>query len=92
VLANTSTPLKPRGSRSSKLAVQLPQLLLTDADDACAAEQQATGGDEHSQVCFTPQAPEEGGKRNAILMRRLNKGQSLKKLEGMMLAVAEGED
>jgi hypothetical protein len=42
-------------------------------------------------VCFTPQAPEEGGKRNAILMRRLNKGKSLKQLEEVMLAVAGGD-
>jgi hypothetical protein len=85
--------LKRRSSKSSKHAALLPQLMLTDADEACAAEQATTGaaGDAHSQVCFTPQAPAEGGKRNAILMRRLNKGRSLKQLEDMMLAVAEGE-
>lgn len=83
---------KKRGSRGSKLAVQLPQLLLTDAEDACAAEAATPAGEvgEHRQVCFTPQAPEQGGKRNAILMRQLHKGRSLKHLEDMMLAVAGG--
>lgn len=85
--------MKRRSSRSALLAAQLPQLLLTDADDACAAEASTPAGAdaEHSHVCFTPQAPEEGGKRNAILMRRLNKGKSLKQLEEVMLAVAGGE-
>jgi hypothetical protein len=92
--SSSQSALKKRGSRSSKLAVQLPQMLLMDADDACAAEAATPhpGGDsEHRQVCFTPQAPEQGGKRNAILMRQLNKGRSLKHLEDMMLAVAGGE-
>lgn len=87
---------KRGGSRSCKHAsLQLPQLLLTDADDACAAElatPSSAAGGEHRQVCFTPNAPEQGGKRNAFLMRRLNKGKSLKQLEEVMLMVAaEGE-
>jgi hypothetical protein len=44
----------------------------------------------HDEVCFTPQAPEDGGRRNAFLFRRLNKAKSLKALERVMLAVAEG--
>lgn len=39
-------------------------------------------------VCYTPHAPEEGGKINALLMRKLNKGKSLKRLEEVMLMVA----
>jgi hypothetical protein len=86
---------KPRQARgkAGKHAVLLPALLLTDADDACAAELASPmAAAEHSSVCFTPQAPEEGGKRNAWLMRRLNKGRSLKCLEHMMLALAGGEE
>lgn len=89
---STTTGNKRRGSKSTKHAALLPQLLLTDADDACAAALATPGGaDADAEVCFTPQAPEEGGKRNAFLMRRLNKGKSLKQLEEVMLAVAEGE-
>jgi len=90
--SSTTTGNKRRGGKSSKHAALLPQLLLTDADDACAAALATPGGaDADTEVCFTPQAPEEGGKRNAFLMRRLNKGKSLKQLEEVMLAVAEGE-
>lgn len=80
-----------RRGKSAKHASMLPQLqlLLTDADDACAAELASPMAlHEHAQVCFTPQAPEQGGHRNAVLMRRLNKGKSLKALEEAMLAVA----
>lgn len=94
--SSSSSPTKKRGgSKTSKHAAMLPQLLLTDADDACAVELAATpagaAAEPHSEVCFTPQAPAEGGKRNAFLMRRLNKGKSLKQLEEVMLAVAGGE-
>lgn len=39
-------------------------------------------------VCYTPHAPEEGGRLNAMLMRKLNKGKSLQRLEEVMLMVA----
>jgi hypothetical protein len=39
-------------------------------------------------MCFTPHAPAERGKVNAIMMRKLGKGKSLKRLEEVMLMVA----
>jgi hypothetical protein len=39
-------------------------------------------------LCFTPHAPSEGGKVNAIMMRKLGKGKSLRRLEEVMLMVA----
>jgi hypothetical protein len=39
-------------------------------------------------MCFTPHAPAEGGKVNAIMMRKLGKGKSLKRLEEVILMVA----
>jgi hypothetical protein len=44
-------------------------------------------GEEYG-MCFTPHAPSEGGKVNAIMMRKLGKGKSLKRLEEVMLMVA----
>lgn len=46
----------------------------------------------HDDVCITPHAPAEGGKRNALLMRVLNKKKSLKRLEETMLLVAAQGD
>jgi hypothetical protein len=78
-----------------------PALLLQDADDACRAGVaggqnhpadgscgDANGDAEDDGLCFTPHAPAEGGKVNAIMMRKLGKGKSLRRLEEVMLMVA----
>ncbi|KAF6260393.1 hypothetical protein COO60DRAFT_1637651 [Scenedesmus sp. NREL 46B-D3] len=86
-------------SRSSMRKQAPPALLLQDADDVCSANRNSTlaatqdqpaGSDAHADdeacgMCFTPHAPAEGGKVNALMMRKVGKGKSLKRLEEVML-------
>lgn len=67
-------------------AASLATPILTDADDVAAPrhdEDETVDADE-----YKPGAPEEAGKRNALMMRQLHKKKSLKRLEDKMLEVA----
>ena len=84
---------QPSSSSGSFMLLQPPPaLLLTDADDVAAPAL----GDEQTvdAECYSPATPCEGGKRNAVMMRRLHKKKSLKRLEAVMLGVAahQGEE
>jgi hypothetical protein len=83
---------QPSASGSSLLFQSPPALLLTDADDVAApafSDEQLVDAE-----CYSPATPCEGGKRNAVMMRRLHKKKSLKRLEVVMLGVAahQGEE
>jgi hypothetical protein len=94
----------PRTHAEVMLVLQTPlvaPLSITDADEllcngsdsaGCNTDPSGTATALHDQdVCYTPQAPEEGGRLNALRMRHVSKGRSLRRLEQAMLLVAAHE-
>jgi ribosome biogenesis protein Tsr3 len=74
---------KPTTSESDPAAA----ITLDPAAAGMVSNHDKDDGEEYG-LCFTPHAPAEGGKVNAIMMRKLGKGKSLRRLEEVMLMVA----